>query len=137
LYGALALPHHLHLCTTISSEALLYLYKTIATWPPFVKGLTVDKQRLNRYNSSKTRRTKLRIRLKINPKTGVIYLPRVLVEDGFKGEVDAFGAGPVLVIVRSDADLETIRDRLESVSKDIELTPRMRRLPFLEEPPQK
>lgn len=79
----------------------------------------------------------MRIRLKINPKTGVIYLPRVLVEDGFKGEVDAFGAGPVLVIVRSDADLETIRDRLESVSKDIELTPRMRRLPFLEEPPQK
>jgi len=70
----------------------------------------------------------MRIRLKINPKTGVIYLPKVLVEDGFSGEVDAFGSGPVLVIIRPDADLETVKDRLDSVSKDIELTPRMRSL---------
>jgi hypothetical protein len=46
------------------------------------------------------------ITLKINPKTGVIYLPKVL-EDGFCREVDAFGAGPVLVTVRPDANLET------------------------------
>lgn len=70
----------------------------------------------------------MRIRLRINPKTGVIYLPKVLVEDGFKGEVDAFGAGPVLTIIRPDADLDAVKDFLESISKEIEQTPRMRSL---------
>jgi hypothetical protein len=70
----------------------------------------------------------MRIRLRINPKTGVIYLPKVLVEDGFKGEVDAFGAGPVLTIIRPDADPSAVKDFLESVSKEIEQTPRMRSL---------
>lgn len=70
----------------------------------------------------------MRIRLKINPKTGVVYLPKVLLEDGFKGQADAFGSGPVVVIIRPDADLETVKDCLVSVSKDIELTPRMKSL---------
>lgn len=70
----------------------------------------------------------MRIRLKINPKTGVIYLPRQLVEDGFKGNVDVFGAGPVVVIVHPDAEVKAIRESLDLVSRDIELTPRMKSL---------
>jgi hypothetical protein len=68
----------------------------------------------------------MRIRLKINPKTGVIYFPKQLVEDGFKGEVDVFSAGPVVVIVHPDAEVNVVREGLELVSRDIELTPRMR-----------
>ncbi len=63
----------------------------------------------------------MRIKLKINPKTGIIYLPKVLLEDGFTGEVDAFGSGPVLVIIRPHADVKTVKDRLKSVSKEIDL----------------
>lgn len=61
--------------------------------------------------------------MKINPKTGVIYLPKVLIEDGFKGAVDMFGYGPVLVIIRPGTDPDMIVDCLMSVSKDIKMTP--------------
>ena len=66
--------------------------------------------------------------MKINPKTGVAYFPQELLEDGFTGAVDVFGFGPVVVLIRPDADLNTVKDCLVSVSKDIELTPRMRTL---------
>ena len=66
----------------------------------------------------------MRIELRINPKTGVVYLPKTLIEDGFQGEVDAFGAGPVLVVIRPFTDVRTIKDCLSLISKDIELTPR-------------
>ncbi|GEM_PF-1909824 len=68
----------------------------------------------------------MRITLKINPKTGVIYFPKQLVEDGFSGDVDAFSAGPVVVIVHPDAEEADVREGLELVSRDIKLTPRFR-----------
>ncbi len=66
----------------------------------------------------------MRIKIKINPKTGVVYLPRELVEDGFRGEVDAFGAGSVIVITHPDADVAVIKESISLVSRDIELTHR-------------
>jgi len=66
----------------------------------------------------------MRIKIKINPKTGVIYLPKYMLEDGFNGEVDVFGAGSVLVITHPDADVMAIKESITLVSKDIELTPR-------------
>ncbi|MCX6010315.1 MAG: hypothetical protein NTW48_09885 [Chloroflexi bacterium] len=68
----------------------------------------------------------MRARIKINPKTGIIYLPKVLIEDGFEGEVDMFGYGPVLVIVRPSTDLDMIIDCLTSVGKDIKMTSSMK-----------
>ena len=68
----------------------------------------------------------MRIKIKINPKTGVVYLPREVLEDGFRGEVDAFGAGSVIVITHPDADVMAIKESITLVAKDIELTPRSR-----------
>jgi len=58
------------------------------------------------------------ITLEINHETAVVYLPKALVEDGFCGEVDAFGSGPVLVMVRPDADLETALSSRLSTPQD-------------------
>ena len=68
----------------------------------------------------------MRAQMKINAKTGVIYLPKVLIKDGFKGAVDLFGYGPVLVIIRPNTDPEMIIDCLTSVSKDIKMSPSMK-----------
>jgi len=68
----------------------------------------------------------MRIKVKINPKTGVIYLPKHIVENGFNGEVDVFGAGSVLVITHPAADVMAIKESITLVAKDIDLTPRSR-----------
>ena len=68
----------------------------------------------------------MRIRMKVNPKTGVTYLPKALVEDGFKGKVDLFGYGPVIVIIRPSTDTDVIIDCLTSIGKDIKMTPSMK-----------
>jgi hypothetical protein len=65
----------------------------------------------------------MRIKVKINPKTGVVYLPKSIVEDGFNGEVDVYGAGAVIVIPHPDADVTTIKESMSLVARDIELTP--------------
>ena len=64
----------------------------------------------------------MRIKIRINPKTGVVYLPKYMLEDGFRGEVDVFGAGSVLVIAHPDADVTTIKESVSLVARDIELT---------------
>ena len=68
----------------------------------------------------------MRIKVKINPKTGVVYLPKSVVEDGFKGEVDVFGAGSVIVILHPAADVATIKESMSLVARDIELAPSSR-----------
>ena len=68
----------------------------------------------------------MRIKVKINPKTGVVYLPKSVVEDGFKGEVDVYGAGSVIVIPHPDADVATIKESISLVARDIELMPSRR-----------
>ena len=64
----------------------------------------------------------MRIKVKINPKTGVVYLPKSVVEDGFEGEVEVYGAGSVIVIPHPDADVATIKESMSLVARDIELT---------------
>lgn len=70
----------------------------------------------------------MRLKVRINPKTRVIYLPKDLVEDGFRGKIEVFAAGSVVVIIHPDADLPTINESLSLVSKDIELTTRITEL---------
>jgi len=65
----------------------------------------------------------MRIKIKINPKTRVLYFPKSMVEAGFNGEVDVFGAGSVLVITHPNADVMAIKESISLVAKDIELTP--------------
>lgn len=66
----------------------------------------------------------MRRKIKINPKSGILYLPKDMLESGFKGEVDAFSAGSVIVITHPDADTATIKESISLVLKDIKLTPR-------------
>lgn len=68
----------------------------------------------------------MRIKIKINPKTRVVYLPKDIVESGFNGEVDAFGAGSVFVITHPNADVAAIKESISLVLKDIDLTPHSR-----------
>lgn len=68
----------------------------------------------------------MRIKIKINPKTGVVYLPKYMLDDGFRGEVDAFGAGSVIVLTHPDADVSVIRESIALVLKDVDLSPQSR-----------
>lgn len=64
----------------------------------------------------------MRIKIKINPKTRVAYLPKSVIEEGFEGEVDVYGAGSVIVIPHPNADAATINESISLVARDIELT---------------
>ncbi len=68
----------------------------------------------------------MRIKIKINPITGVVYLPKYILEGGFKGEVDVYGAGSVIVVLHPDADVATVKESISLVARDIELTPSTR-----------
>ena len=64
----------------------------------------------------------MRTRFKINPNTGVVYLPKYWLEGGFKGQIDVFAAGSVVVMIHPNADIENIQESLGLVSKDIEVS---------------
>lgn len=64
-----------------------------------------------------TTRTKVRI----NPKTGVLYIPKELLNDGFKGDVDVLSNAMTFTIIHPSADLEKVKESLEITLRDIEL----------------
>jgi hypothetical protein len=64
----------------------------------------------------------MKIKVKINPKTRVAYVPKSIIEEGFEGEVDVYGAGSVIVIPHPNADLAAINESISLVARDIELT---------------
>ena len=63
----------------------------------------------------------MRRKVRINPKTGVLYMPKELLNDGFKGEVDALANAMTFTIVHPDADLEKLKESLEILLREIEL----------------
>ncbi|MBA7576116.1 hypothetical protein ES708_17953 [subsurface metagenome] len=63
--------------------------------------------------------TKTRVR--INPKTGVLYIPKELLNDGFRGDVDALSNAMTFTIIHPSADLEKVKESLEITLRDIEL----------------
>jgi len=63
--------------------------------------------------------TKAKVR--INPKTGVLYIPKELLNDGFKGDVDALSNAMTFTIIHPSADLEKVKESLEITLRDIEL----------------
>lgn len=63
----------------------------------------------------------MRTRIKINPNTGVLYMPKDLLDDGFKGEMDALSNAITFTIIHPGADLEKVKESLEIMIKDIDL----------------
>ncbi len=52
-------------------------------------------------------------------------MPKELLRDGFKGDVDVFSTSITFTIVHPSADLQKVRESLDITLKDIEL--RLRR----------
>ncbi len=48
-------------------------------------------------------------------------MPKQLLNDGFKGDVDVFGTSITFTIAHPDADLQKVKESLEIILKDIEL----------------
>jgi len=48
-------------------------------------------------------------------------MPKELLRDGFKGDVDVFSNSITFTIVHPGADLQKVKESLEITSKDIEL----------------
>ena len=62
-----------------------------------------------------------KIRVRINPKTGVLYIPKELLNDGFRGDVDALSNAMTFTIIHPSADLEKVKESLKITLRDIEL----------------
>lgn len=60
-------------------------------------------------------------KIKVNPKTGVLYMPKDLLDDGFKGEMDALVNSMIFTIIHPRADLEKVRKSLRILIDDIDL----------------
>lgn len=67
----------------------------------------------------------MKSRVRINPKTGVFYMPKELLRDGFKGDVDVFSNSITFTIVHPNADLQKVKESFDITLRDIEL--RLRR----------
>lgn len=63
----------------------------------------------------------MRTRIKVNPKTGVFYVPKDLLDDGFKGEMDALANAMTFTFIHPEANLETVKESLEIMLRDIDL----------------
>ncbi|MBA7666703.1 hypothetical protein ES703_74784 [subsurface metagenome] len=63
----------------------------------------------------------MKTKIKVNSKTGVFYMPKDLLADGFKGEMDALSNAMTFTIVHPEADLEGVKESLEIMLMDINL----------------
>lgn len=63
----------------------------------------------------------MRTKIKVNPKTGVLYVPKDLLDDGFKGEMDALSNAMTFTIIHPEADLQRVKESLELLVRDINL----------------
>ncbi|MDI6815550.1 MAG: hypothetical protein QMC90_05705 [Dehalococcoidales bacterium] len=63
----------------------------------------------------------MRTKIKVNPNTGVLYMPKDLLNDGFKGEMDALSNAMTFTIIHPGADLEKVKESLEIMLRDIDL----------------
>lgn len=63
----------------------------------------------------------MRTRIRVNPNTGVLYMPKDLLDDGFKGEMDALSNAMTFTIVHPEADLERVKESLKIMLRDIDL----------------
>lgn len=63
----------------------------------------------------------MRTKIRVNPSTGVLYMPKDLLDDGFKGEMDALTNAMTFIIVHPEANLHRVKESLEITLRDIDL----------------
>lgn len=66
----------------------------------------------------------MRTKIRVNPNTGVLYIPKDLLNDGFKGEMDALSNAMTFTIVHPEANLQAVKESLEILIGDIDLRSR-------------
>ena len=59
--------------------------------------------------------------IKINPNSGLAYIPNDIREEGFVGDVDCLPNAITLTLIRPGSSLEDVKKSLENVLKDLEL----------------
>lgn len=63
----------------------------------------------------------MKTKIRVNANTGVLYIPKDLLDDGFKGQMDALGNAMTFTIIHPEANLQRVKESLEIVLKDIDL----------------
>ena len=63
----------------------------------------------------------MKTKIKVNGNTGVLYMPKDLLDDGFKGEMDALVNSMTFTIIHPKANLESLRKSLQILIEDIDL----------------
>lgn len=63
----------------------------------------------------------MRAKVKVNPNTRVLYIPKDLLNDGFKGEMDTISNALTFTIIHPTANLEGVKESLEIVLRNIDL----------------
>ena len=63
----------------------------------------------------------MKTKIKVNENTGVLYVPKDLLDDGFKGDMDAFYNSLTFTIIHPQANLESLRKSLQILIDDIDL----------------
>ena len=63
----------------------------------------------------------MRPTIKINPKTGITYIPGGVRKEGFVGEVESFPNAITLTLVRPGSTLDDVEESLENVLRDIRI----------------
>jgi hypothetical protein len=64
-------------------------------------------------------------KITINPEARVAYIPKELIDQGFKGELDGYANAVTLTIVNPNTPLEDVERSLEIVLQDIKLRRKM------------
>ena len=69
----------------------------------------------------KKRGNTTKAKVRINPKTGVLYVPKELLNDGFSGDVYILGNAMTFTVLHPCADLERVKESLEIALRDVNL----------------
>lgn len=69
----------------------------------------------------------MKTKIKVNANTGVFYMPKHLLNDGFKGEMDAMVNSMTFIFVHPEANLKAVKESLQILIEDISL--RLKREP--------
>ena len=63
----------------------------------------------------------MRTKIKVNAKTGVLYMPKHLLNDGFKGEMNALTNAMTFTVIHPKADFQAVKQSLQILIDDIEM----------------
>ena len=60
-------------------------------------------------------------KIKINPETGITYIPKDIVNSGYSGGVELLANAVTATLIKPGTDLESVKRSLEITIQDIEL----------------